>query len=454
MLGLGRHGSGLAVCRFLAARGISVHAVEENAERLRELKRQQGRSGLLPPDVRLHQSYDETLPRNADLVVVSPAIRPDHPLVLDAVRTGKLVTTEVALFLAHCPATPIGVTGTNGKSTTALTLYRMLRQSGRRVWLGGNIGRSLLPYLPRIRPGDLAVVELSSFQLYWLDRLGLSPAAAVITSLAEDHVNWHGDVHAYIAAKQAIVRYQSPGDWYVVNADCERLRAWVSPGDRYEAGRQAVGPGVRFDDWRLRFQSVGHWARAELPWPAATSAQLAMYRTDFALAAVANLLLGGTLDAILSVLARPRLLPHRMQVIARLRGRVFVDDSAATTPHAAIHAVRSWSGQPLWLILGGDDKGIDLESLARVVAAHARGAALIGRTAGRLRQFLTRCGLNTTAECPNLEAAVAWCWQHSEPGSVVLLSPGCASTDQFRDYRHRGHAFRQAVRALAAGAQG
>ncbi len=449
VLGLGRHGSGLAVCRFLTRRGLSVVALDDDPKRTEQLRRQVGqRAAEFAIPVHTAADGGSAALRGSQLLVVSPAVPPNHPLVLEAEALGIPVTTEVAIFLAHCPATVVAITGTNGKSTTAITLYRMLKRSGARAWLGGNIGRSLLSQLDRIRAGDRVVLEVSSFQLHWLDRLRYSPPHAVVTSLAPDHLHWHGSEAAYVAAKQTVLRYQKPSDWYVLNVASRRLRGWRSAGVRYEVGYEPVERGVVIGRRGLLIRPVGRGRERFVPWPASCMQLAEHYRQDLALGTAAAVLLGATEDAVRTVLARPRLLPHRMQVAARIGGRVFVDDSAATTPHAAVSALEAWRGAPLWVILGGEDKGIDLMPLARAVAQRAAGAALLGRTAPALKEALALCGFHRFRQCANLDEAVDWCWQQSRPGAVILLAPGCASTDQFADYRERGRAFRSAARAL------
>jgi len=442
VLGIGRHGSGTAACRYLARLGADITVSDDDPQQLRRLHRLI-RTGRCPP-VRVVEPRDAE-PLRCELVVTAPAVRPTHPLLRTATEHGIPITTEAALFLLQCPARCIGITGTNGKSTTALALYRMLRAAGRRAWLGGNIGRPLIDQLPRIQHDDIVVLELSSFQLHWLDQLAFSPAAAIITSLAEDHTAWHGCRAAYVRAKRTIVRYQQSSDWYVLNVDDAALRTWHAAGQRLEVGANATFPGTRTSaegiEWSL---GIG---RGRLPWPVAARWLPAVYRHNLALAATAALALGADRAVVERILSRPRLLPHRMSVVDVIDGVTFIDDSAATTPQAAIAAVRRFGSSGLWVIAGGDDKGLELTPLAQALAEYANGVALVGRTAAALYTELLERGCRAVV-MPDLEEALYWCWRSAGPGHCVLLSPGCASTDRFVDYRERGACFRAAVRRL------
>jgi UDP-N-acetylmuramoylalanine--D-glutamate ligase len=450
VLGLGKYGGSLEAIRFLCQQGARVTVVDEApASRFRATFQRLREAARAVQALHLGHVPDGVL-RDAELLVLSPAVPFDHHLVQEAWARGVPVTTEIQLFLERCPAFVIGITGTNGKSTTAVTLYRFLKAAKVRAWIGGNLGVSLLPKLPQILPEDVVILELSSFQLYWLDQVRFSPPGAVITSFAPDHLDRHGDLNAYRYAKQTILRYQSTSDWYVVNADDDDVQQWEGPGRRFSFGYRCAGPGVRVEGKGLRVTLPT--VETFLPWPERFQLLGHHQRLNVAAATCAALLAGAPAKAMEPVLERLRPLPHRLQEIATVQGRLFVNDSVCTSPHAAIAAMKSLAPRRIWLIAGGEDKGIPLEPLAEAAIRYTQGVALIGKTRWWLQQLLRQAAGESfpTAVCHHLEEAVQWCWDRSQPGDVILLSPGCASTDMFSGFAHRGRCFVAVVQSLAA----
>jgi UDP-N-acetylmuramoylalanine-D-glutamate ligase len=231
VMGLGHFGGGVAAARWLARQGAIV-TVTDMADRatLREAL-----ETLAPePICEFHLgSHAEEDFRHADLVVVNPAVRPDDRFVAMAARSGAQLTSEIELFFRACPARMIGVTGSNGKSTTAAMTAKLLEADGRRAWLGGNIGCSLLDDVERMSPGDWVVLELSSFQLWHLSPGCRVPEIAVVTNCTPNHLNWHPTFSHYAAAKQRILSGQQPGDLAVLNTGDDVVARW----DRLVRGR-------------------------------------------------------------------------------------------------------------------------------------------------------------------------------------------------------------------------
>jgi UDP-N-acetylmuramoylalanine--D-glutamate ligase len=423
-MGLGRHGGGLGAAKYLARRGailtISEQAAQDDlAEPLAELA-----------DVPIHAihcgGHDERDFTDAQCVVVNPAVRPDHPCLQLARARRAQLTSEIELVLddlhGRAPAHTIGVTGSNGKSTTATLLRDILAAAGRRVWLGGNIGGSLLGELDRIGGDDWVVVELSSFQLAHLSRRARLPKIAVVTTCAPNHLDWHGSFEAYVAAKRRLV--SAPETQAVLGAHDPVTRDWL----RLRGG--ATRPGWPLDE-------IGPLALAGLH-----------NRQNAALAAAAAEAAGVERPLIRQALAAFRGLEHRLQLVGRLAGRRFYDDSKATSPEATIAALAAIGG-PLWLLAGGVSKGASFAELAGNLVRCARGAALFGAARGELAASLDAMstGFNHAA-CETLAEALLWCWRRSRAGDAILLSPACASHDQFRDFQARGLAFREFVRDL------
>jgi UDP-N-acetylmuramoylalanine--D-glutamate ligase len=430
VMGLGRFGGGAGVTRFLAGRGAKVLVTDlEPAEKLA-----QGLALIagLPVELRLgaHLVADFT---SADLIVVNPAVDPRKSRFLQAAHAAGVATTsEVRLLIGHLPnprGQTIGITGTAGKSTTTAMIGHILRRTlgEDRVYVGGNIGGSLLDRLDRIRPDDWVVLELSSFMLEDSETGGdrWSPHIAVLTNLTPNHLDRHGTFEAYARAKQVIFEYQSPRDHALIGPAPHAL---IHP----RTTRVAYLDGL--DTYAPKFP-------LELLVPGAHNRQNA--RTAIEVAARA---------AVPRPLAAAALadfpgLPHRLQLVAEAGGVRCYDDSKATTPEAALLALGSFPAGVVHVILGGYDKGSDLKPLAIFAARHCRAVYTIGKTGDTLAAACPTDGAQIVP-CGTLDHAVAEAAGRLRPGDVFLLSPACASWDQFDNYEQRGSAFAQAVLKL------
>jgi len=418
VMGLGRFGGGVAAARHFARAGAEVLVTD--LRRPEELA--PSLAAIEPLGVRTRLgAHDPADFAWADTVVVNPAVAFDDPLVRGARARGAAIVTEIGLTLdlLRCPV--VAVSGTKGKSTTTALAAAMLEASGRRAWLGGNIGRPLLNEAASIPADAVAVLELSSFQLAWLEHDRLRPAAAVITNVTGDHFDHHGNFEAYAAAKRRLADAVPPGATLVLrdgDAACREFARTARGKVVWFGGAHA--PPVPLD--RLRLLGEHN-------------------RDNAAAAAHAALAAGATVHGCREALAGFTGLPHRLERVLEARGVLFVNDSIATTPEAAAAAVAAFE-RPIVLLAGGRDKGLDWRPLldaarrARAVVAYGEtGAALVGRLPGaRFEEAFddaVRCALRVAA-----------------PGDVVLLSPGFASLDQFPGFDARGERFR----ALVSGA--
>lgn len=452
VMGLGSFGGGVGAVRFLAERGAIVTVTDlrsetQLAEALEELR------GVEVAHWKLggHDLRDFLA---ADLIVVNPAVKPDHPILQRCRVEGIPCTSEMNLFWQYNRATILAVTGSNGKSTTTALLYNILHQTGRRCWLGGNVGRSLLPVVEDIGPEDWVILELSSFQLTDLDRLQVSPHGAVITNFSPNHLDWHGSVDHYRWAKQTMLRWQQPHDFYVINADDADVRQWTGPGRRFEFGLQSLDSST--DVPRLASEPALSEAHSADDFVAAVRAWLRLpgdHNVLNALGAVtAARVAGADWSAIQGGLATYEPLPHRLQLIGEAAGRRFYNDSLATTPESTLVALASFQN-PVVLLAGGYDKQVDLRPLAQAIARQTKAVALMGQTASKLRAAIlsdAACRTLVSEPMPDFPTACAWAFEHSAPGDVVLLSPGCASYDWFRNFADRGDQFIRLVQAWIA----
>jgi len=415
VLGLGRFGGGAAAARWFAGRGDRVVVTDLADER----KLGGTLAGLadLELEYRLG-SHDPADFEHADVVVVNPAIPFDSPLVAHARAHGARIVTEIGLTLDLIEGPVAAVTGTNGKSTAASLAAAMLEESGVRVVLGGNIGHALLTEAAGFGPATAVVLELSSFQLAWLEHDRLAPRAAAVTNVTGDHFDRHPDFAHYAAAKERLARAVPSDGLLALRHDDATCRGY---GERARARVVWFGPGqpepVDLSGLRL----LGPHNRAN----AAAAAHLA-------------LALGADADGCARAAARFRPLPHRMEVLGEKGGVLVVDDAVCTSPEATAAAVSAFE-RPVVLLVGGRDKGLARAALLEA-ARRARVVVCYGET-----------GPSLAAELPGallldgFDEAVGAALSRARSGDVVLLSPGFASYDQFPGFDRRGARFRELV---------
>jgi UDP-N-acetylmuramoylalanine--D-glutamate ligase len=448
ILGLAREGESLA--RYFRAQGARVIVTDQApAERLRE------RSDRLGSAVELHLGGDfPDLVERADRFFVSPGVPLENPVYEAARARGLRIESMTTLFFDLCPAPIVGITGSRGKTTTTSLIGHILRAAGANAVVGGNIGDPMLDLLPRIEPTTHVVLELSSFQLETLER---SPHLALVTNISPDHLDRHGTMAAYIAAKQRIVRYQNADDTAILNA-----------GDPEAAAFEAVtAAGIRWFGWSLDDRDgmtvrdgrvVRRRGRVITPILDVSGIPLlGAHNLENVLAALAVIdALGIDLESAAGAVHTFSPPPHRLQIVAERDGVRYIDDSIATSPARAGVALEAIEG-PIILIAGGRDKNLPWDNLARLIRQRARALLLIGEAAGQI-EMAVRTGLNGAGtlragairRCASLEDAVQTAHELARPGDAVLLSPGCTSFDMFSNYEKRGEAFGRAVETLDA----
>lgn len=449
VFGLGSFGGGVGAVRFLAARGAILTVTDRRApEQLQESLEQLRDVAVTCWRLGEHVEADFT---TADLVVVNPAIRRDHPLLQACHARGIPLTSEMNLFWQHNPAPVIAVSGSNGKSTTTALLHAMLQAGPRRCWLGGNLGRSLLPNVDAISTNDLVVLELSSFQLADLNRLQVSPHGAIITNFSPNHLDWHPTLDDYRSAKQTLLRWQTAADFAVLNACDDDVSTWATQGRRF-----VFTDTTSAQDGASLEEDVCLWrdARQELRFPLTEWLSLpGRHNVQNALAAAAAALaLGTSLSAMETGVRHYVPLPHRLQFVGEVAGRRFYNDSLATTPESTLVALAAFS-EPIVLLAGGYDKQVDLTAMATAIATHTKAVALLGQTAGTLQCLISetpRCRTQISANHADFRSAFQAAVAISSPCDVVLLSPGCASYDWFRNFEDRGRQFTELVQQWAA----
>jgi UDP-N-acetylmuramoylalanine--D-glutamate ligase len=445
VVGLGR--SGTAVAILCVARGAIVTVTDKRGSdvlgpALAELPRN------IKVEVGGHKL--ETF-LSAQLIVLSPGV-PEIPELAAARAAGVPVTGEMEVASRFIEATVIGITGTNGKSTTTTLAGAMTRASGRPTFVGGNLGDPLALAVgtPAGSPGGACVVEVSSFQLETADTF--CPRVAVLLNITPDHLDRYQDLDHYAATKARIFAAQHASDFAVVNVDdplvmrgSESLRA-RKLGFSLE---RKLGEGAWLDGEELLVRLPG--AKTE-SYPTAVPALVGRHNQANALAALlASRLLGCSHTEALRALTEFQPLAHRMELVARAGGVLYYDDSKGTNVGAVVAALDGFPRRVV-LIAGGRDKGGDYAPLANAMARVGRAAVLIGEAADKIQASFQ--SVVPIERAGTMEEAVTTAARLASPGDAVVLSPACSSFDMFRDYAHRAQVFRAAVERIAAAEAG
>jgi UDP-N-acetylmuramoylalanine--D-glutamate ligase len=450
VVGLAR--SGVAAARLLQTVGARVTVADSKEEgALTEALAQLDRRTLT---VTAGSGYEAALD-GAELVVISPGVPSRLASLQAARRRGVPVVGEQELASWFVTAPILAVTGTNGKSTTVTLVGLLLERSGKRAFVGGNIGQplceaALASYQWKGQgtgaqgPYDYVVAEVSSFQLETMVRF--HPWVAAILNVTTDHMDRYDSVEDYVAAKARIFENQTSDDFALVNLDdvrvaglAQRSRARTVAFSR----TQRVGEGAFLDGDRLlvaiggRTQEVCRLGEIRIPGGHNQANAMA--------AATIGLLCGCPVDVVREVLRTFPGLEHALEIVRERQGVRFVNDSKGTNVDATLKALESFDA-PIVLIAGGRDKGGDFARLREPILRRAKRVILIGEAAGRLRATLS--GFDRISDAGSLREAVEAAACEAVPGDVVLLSPACASFDMFADYRDRGQQFKELVNAL------
>ncbi len=375
---------------------------------------------------------------DADLAVLSPGIPPDSAIVAALKQSSVPVISEIELAYQIAGCDFLAITGTNGKTTTTSLLAAMLEAAGRRSLAAGNIGLPLVDAVAQVGESGVIAVEVSSFQLAFIENF--RPKVAAILNIAEDHMDWHGNIDAYASAKARITINQTRDDTLVLNQDDPRARVVAQDSAAQIVTFSATGDAdACIDSGRLMWRGRTALGRDELSLPGRAG-------TEDALAAMACAASYGIEAAAIATALRGfKPLHHRLETIAAGHGVTYIDDSKATNPHATLSAVSEL--EDVVLIAGGRSKGIDLAALRGTVPPVIAVIA-IGEAADEVAAVFA--GLVPVDMAHDMNAAVQAARARSVPGGSVLLSPGCASLDMYDGYAERGEHFARAVRTILA----
>lgn len=384
-----------------------------------------------------------------DIVYRSPGVYRYLPELNRAEKNKVQISSAVKLFFDLCPGKIIGVTGTKGKGTTSTLIYQILKQSGKKAYLAGNIGKPYLELLDKLTKKSWVVLELSSFQLIDLNK---SPQIAVVLNITVDHLDWHKSMKEYIEAKSNIVKYQTKQDFTVVNFDYSTAKNFerFTRGKVFYFSRRYKVKGCYVKDGKIilainrRETFLGNTnkllLRGEHNWENITAA------------VCASRIVGAKRGAIKETILSFPGLEHRLELIGKIGGVGFYNDSFATSPQPTIAAINSFI-EPITIILGGYDKGLDYKELGKVISErkNIKTVILIGDVAEKIKKCLDKAKFKNKTimmDKKKMSTIVKKAFSLTPKGGVVLLSPAAASFDMFKDYKVRGEQFKKAVRSL------
>ena len=476
VMGLGHFGGGVDVAEFAARAGAKVTVTDfASAEHLNDSINELNEF----PDIEFHLgSHDPADFKQAEIIIANPAVPADNEFLELARRNNKFVTSQINIFFELCPAQIIGITGANGKSTTAALTAHLLKNtsdesaeaeatSDEYVWLSGNIGNQpLLTILDKIKENDLVVLELSSFQLEQLAEIQKAPKVALLTNLTPNHLDRYGTFANYCAAKENIFKFQKLNDncpaVSIFNAEDKIAVEWFEKYSK-DAGRICT---------KFSTDDVSKEIRESFTLPGRANLSN--------LAAAVNIArhFGIADNSIKNSLPEFKALPHRLELVEQINGVRWYNDSKATTPQSAITALEAFDRRPVIIIAGGYDKNIPFDEFGEKIAENTKAAILIGQTAPKIALAINNAKMSLRGEeafspersrrgsnlnkrgtrheiqdmkvefADSLPEAIQLAACLAVSGDVVLLSPACASYDMFDNFQHRGREFGKLVRQM------
>lgn len=393
-------------------------------------------AGELPEEVR----------KSLDLVVLSPGVPTDLPLVRSFYGQGLPVWGEVELAYRTGKGRVLAITGTNGKTTTTALLGKIMSDAEDSVFVVGNIGTPYTSKALEMKETSVTVAEISSFQLETIDRF--APEVSAILNITEDHLNRHHTMEEYIRVKELIIKNQKPENYCVLNYEDEVLREFgrdIVPETVYFSSVRKLEKGIYLDNGVIVLKTE----KEEIPVVRTDELKLlGQHNFENVMAAVAMAYYAGVpMDSIRKSICEFTAVEHRIEYVTEKNGVVYYNDSKGTNPDAAIKGIQAMN-RPTLLIGGGYDKGSSYDEWLNSFDGKVKYLVLIGQTREKIRDAAERLGVCPCILCEDLEEAVKVCAEKAEPGEAVLLSPACASWGQFDNYEQRGDMFKEYVRKL------
>jgi len=430
---VGMKKSGVASAALLAREGAIVSATD-----LKPLDQ-------LPEVRELNIPFAQQAPEvfeSAELIVLSPDVPFDLAPLQEARRRGVPVIGEVELAAPYLKGRTIGITGSNGKTTTTSLIGHILREAGVPVQVGGNIGLAVTAMIDTSSDAGWNVLELSSFQLETISEFHAHIGLAL--NVTQNHLDRHHTFESYAAAKGRLFETQRPGDYAILNAEdaiCVAYAARTPAAVQWFSSSRKVEPGATLCADKLILDGKLLMAATDIPIRGRHNIE------NVLAAAIACARVGVSHQAIAAAVHSFRAVEHRLEFVRSLNGVEFYNDSKATSVDATLKALDAFPGG-LWVILGGKDKGLEYTALREPLAAKAHAALVIGAAAPKIADQLK--GAVPIVSAGTIDGAIAYAWEHAAPGDTVLLAPACASFDQFQSYEHRGQCFKEIVNQLPA----
>lgn len=434
VVGLGK--TGVATVKFLTEKGAVVFASDEKPAS--ELVDAMSALGDLNVNMQLGEHRLDIMSQT-DMVVPSPGVPPFNVMLLEAAKRGIPILSEIELAWRFLKRPMIAITGTNGKTTTTALLGEMLKKAGKEVFVGGNIGNPLIGYVNGKQEDDYVVVEVSSFQLQWVELF--KPLISILLNTTHDHLDYHGTFKEYYSIKERIFKNQNGDDLAILNADdslssslSKKIKAEITC---FSSSKKLTG-GIFLNDKVLRFgDEIYPLEMIKLP---------GVHNIENIMAAlVAARRCGCHPSSIISAVDEFKGIPHRIEYVGQKNETEFYDDSKATNVGAVVRALETFTG-PVILLLGGRNKGGDFSVLSGPIKEKVKQLVLFGEAGEEINSIIG--GIVPTRRVLSLADAVRFACDCSFFGDVVLLSPGCASFDEFANYKERGRYFKKLVRAL------
>lgn len=461
IMGLGLHGGSEGLIKYLASKGAIIRVTDQKTEEQLKSTIENLKDYNIEYRLGKHTWSDF---KDADMIFINQAVKPNSLWRKKIEKSDIPTSSEMNLFFSECPAPIIGITGTNGKSTSATLTYKMLKEglvkSDKKVFFGGNIGGSLLTSLSEITENDLVVLELSSFQLLDLGKLKKSPHVSVILNITPDHLDYHKDFSDYIDAKKNILKFQDESDFLILNYSQKRTRNLgkdVKARVLYfnSAGPIKVGAYLRdkvlFGNWRGNLQKIINTSDIRLK---------GKHNIENILAAICvSLIYKVKSDVMEKVISEFRGLEHRIEYVGKINGAKAYNDSKSTTPDSTVVALRSFES-PVILLAGGSEKNNKFGKLAEEIIEKCKAVVLFGQTSKRIKKMIDKkyskvkdkkLMLENIYLAENMTEAYEKAKSLLNEKEIILLSPACASFDQFANFEERGEKFKELVKKDANG---
>ena len=383
-----------------------------------------------------------------EVIFRSPSVRPDLPEIEKELDRGAILTSEIEMVMEMCPGKIIGITGSGGKTTTTTLIGEMLREQGLEYFVGGNIGIPLFDKIEDMTENTIVVLELSSFQLMTMTK---SPHIAIVTSLSPDHLDIHKDLDEYYESKKNIFRYQESDDILILNYDNDIVRKLKNEAKgkiKFFSGKEKLSEGIILDDNKIKISENKIRRHILNVDDIKIIGKYNLLNLCAAILAVEDLV---SIENIQKVATQFNGVEHRMQIVREDNGIRYINNSIASSPIKAITSLQDFT-EKIILLIGGYDRNLNLDELAKTIVEKAKILILFGQTKSKVREALDKVMTEMTVpidikiiDSLNFEDAVKKAKANAKPGDTVILSPGFASFDEFKDYRERGNKFSEII---------